>query len=507
MSTDAPSNLDQKPVAVIGGGPAGLTAAYWVTGRGRPAVVFEADTQVGGIARTVVYKGFRFDIGGHRFFTKVKAVNELWDQVLGPEMLRRPRLSRIYYNGKYFDYPLKAMNALFGLGIINAIQIMASYVWVRIKPIAPEVSVEDWVSNRFGRRLYQIFFKTYTEKVWGVPCSELGAQWAAQRIKGLSLRVAVTNALFGRFNRDKTKVKTLIEEFKYPRLGPGMMWEAFQKELESRGCPVELESRVKQVSHDGKRITSIEIERHGVTRTLDVSAVISTMPLRTLVRALSPAAPPQVLDAANRLRYRDYFTVALVINQENMFPDNWIYVHDPKVKLGRIQNFKNWSPAMVPDQRQTCLGLEYFCFEGDGLWNLSDAELVELGKRELAAIGLADPATIVDGTVVRQPKAYPIYDEGFVQALDVVREYLLTFENLQVAGRNGMHKYNNQDHSMVTAILAARNLLGADHNVWAVNADEDYHEEDHLQADDFEVNLQELASSQPWVPEAVRKSS
>jgi protoporphyrinogen oxidase len=432
-------------------------------------------------------------------------VNELWHQVLGREMLKRPRLSRIYYNGKFFDYPLRAMNALFGLGLWNAVLVMVSYLWVRIKPIRPEVSVEDWVSNRFGRRLYNIFFKTYTEKVWGIPCRELGAQWAAQRIRGLSLRVAVMDALFGRFKRDKGTVKTLIDQFEYPRLGPGMMWEAFQQELEKRGCPVQLETRVERILHENARVTAVDVLHHGSVTRLDVSALISTMPLRDLVRALSPAAPAHVRDAAERLRYRDFFTVALIINEPTLFPDNWIYVHDPAVKLGRIQNFKNWSPDLVPDPQQTCLGLEYFCFEGDGLWNMSDEELVELGRRELAAIRLADPAKVVDGAVVRQPKAYPIYDEGFMQALEVVREYLTSFTNLQVAGRNGMHKYNNQDHSMVTAILAARNILGASHNVWDVNSDEDYHEEGHLSSDDFEVNLQELAASQPMVPGVVRR--
>jgi protoporphyrinogen oxidase len=496
----------EAPIAVVGGGPAGLTAAYWLSGRDRPVLVFERDSQVGGIARTVQYKGFRFDIGGHRFFTKVRPVRDLWHQMLGADMLTRPRLSRIFYNGRFFDYPLRPMNALAGLGIVNAVLVMSSYVWIRLRPIRPEVSVEDWVSNRFGRRLYRVFFKTYTEKVWGIPCNTIGAQWAAQRIRGLSLRVAVMNALFGRFQRDKKAVKTLIDEFEYPRFGPGMMWEAFQRELERRGCPVQLQTSVKHIFHDGRRVSAIEIEQQGSARRLDVSSVVSTMPLRDLVRALTPAPPFEVLEAASRLRYRDFLTVALIVDQPDVFPDNWIYVHDPAVKLGRIQNFKNWSPDLVPDPRQTCLGLEYFCFEGDGLWTMSNKDLVELGRRELAAIGLVDASRIVDGTVVRMPKAYPIYDEGFEEALAVVRDYLSKFENLHVAGRNGMHKYNNQDHSMVTAILAARNVLGAEHDVWAVNSDEDYHEEGHLQAEDFEVNLQELARTQPSVPSLVRTS-
>ncbi len=504
-------NQEEKPTVVAGAGPAGLTAAWMLARRGVRPLVLEQDAQVGGLARTVEYKGFRFDIGGHRFFTKVGSVQKLWRSMMGAEMLRRPRLSRIYYGGKFFDYPLKPMNALMGLGIVNSFLVFLSYLWIRVKPIRPEVSFEDWVSNRFGRRLYRIFFKTYTEKVWGIPCNRIGAQWAAQRIKGLSLFTAITSMLFKGFRKPGAKqIKTLIEEFEYPRLGPGMMWEAFRADLERLGGRVVLEASVQRIEHDGSAIVAIEYGKRE-RQQVNVKAFVSTMPLRELVHRLDPPAPEPVRAAASRLNYRDFLTVALVIDTPTLFPDNWIYVHDSRVKLGRIQNFKNWSPDMVPDQSQTCLGLEYFCFEGDGLWTMTDSELLALGARELETIGLLGSARVVDGTVVRMPKAYPVYDDGFMEALAVLRDYLARFSNLQVAGRNGMHKYNNQDHSMVTALLAVENLLGARHDVWAVNADDEYHEEsdvdvDEVELDDVYESLPGMESTQPRVPTAIKSN-
>ena len=496
--------VDVDPTVVIGAGPAGLTAAWMLTRHGLRPIVLEKDAQVGGIARTVEYNGFKFDIGGHRFFTKVGAVQKLWRDMLGPELLQRPRLSRIYYGGKFFDYPLKPMNALTGLGPVNALRVLLSYLWIRVRPIRPERTFEDWVSNRFGRRLYNIFFKTYTEKVWGIPCTQIGAQWAAQRIKGLSLVSAILNMLKP---QRSGRIKTLIHEFEYPRHGPGMMWDAFRADIVDHGGQVELGAAVRSISHANGRITAIEYEHRAPgaaggdgRRRLPVANVIATMPLRELVHSLSPPAPANVVAAADRLHYRDFVTVALMIDAPALFPDNWIYVHDPSVKLGRIQNFKNWSPAMVPDPSKTCLGLEYFCFEGDGLWTMRDEDLIRLATREVTEIGLLGGAKVIDGAVVRMPKAYPVYDEGYEEAVGIVSAYLRGFSNLQVAGRNGLHKYNNQDHSMVTALLAAQNLLGARHDVWSVNADDEYHEEGDVDLSDVFRDPAKLEATQPHVP-------
>jgi protoporphyrinogen oxidase len=488
---------------IIGAGPAGLTAAHVMSRAGMAVHVLEADHIVGGIARTVEYRGFRFDIGGHRFFTKVRAVEDLWRRMLGPDLIERPRLSRIYYDGRYFDYPLKAGNAMRGLGPWRMAAIAASYARAKIAPVRPEVSFEDWVVNRFGRRLYETFFKSYTEKVWGIPCTEITAQWAAQRIKGLSLWTAAREMLRG---GGGSHIRTLIDRFTYPRLGPGMMWEAFARDLTARpGNRLTFGAHVSRIHHAGGRVTAVEYDGPGGPTLEPVASLISTMPLRQLVEALAPAAPAEVLAAARQLKYRDFFTVALIIDQADVFPDNWIYIHDPGVKLGRVQNFKNWSPEMVPDLSKTCLGLEYFCFEGDGLWTMPDRDLIAMGRRELGVIGLVDPSRVVDGTVVRMPKAYPVYDRGYEQGLDRVRAYLATFANLQAAGRNGLHKYNNQDHSMVTAMLAASALMGGKGDPWLVNVEDDYHET----GDDLSqiaADLPALLAAQPAVPISVQSS-
>ncbi|HEX2179812.1 MAG TPA: NAD(P)/FAD-dependent oxidoreductase [Actinomycetota bacterium] len=468
-------------VVILGAGPAGLTAAWELVHSGVDVEVLEADPEkVGGIARTASYKDFRFDIGGHRFFTKASEVTKLWHEILPPEDWRTvPRLSRIYYRGKFFAYPLKPFDALTKLGIFKTAACMLSYAKAKLFPRKQEKSLEDWVINRFGVMLYRIFFKTYTEKVWGIPCDKISADWAAQRIKGLSLTKAV-RAAFTRQGKksDGEVIKTLIEEFEYPRLGPGMMWESAAGQIGRKGGRVRMGSPVTALYHRDGALQEVEYSSGGRSYRVDGSHFISTLPIRDLVGMLQPPAPAEVVEAAQSLSYRDFLTVVLVVDRPELFPDNWIYIHDPSVRLGRIQNFKNWSPEMVPDLSKSSLGLEYFCTEGDGLWEMPDEDLIALGKREVDKLGLAQADEVLDGTVVRMRKAYPVYDEHYESNVAVVRNYLQeVMPNLQLVGRNGMHKYNNQDHSMMTALLAARNILGASWDPWKVNTDAEYHEE------------------------------
>jgi protoporphyrinogen oxidase len=496
-------NSDRN-VVIIGAGPAGLTAAYQLVKTGAHSVVLEKDSIVGGISRTVNYKGYHFDIGGHRFFTKVHAIEKLWSEMLpARDFLHCRRLSRIYYNRKFFYYPLKPVNALWGLGIWNSCLILISYFWARLFPQNPEDNFECWVSNRFGKRLYRTFFKTYTEKVWGMPADKIAAEWAAQRIKGLSLLVAVKNALVGQGSMNGQVVKTLIDSFHYPKCGPGMMWEAVSDLVEKGGSSVRLNAAVETIRWSHNRVEGVEIERAGRHEFVQGTDFISSMPIRELIKKLDPPAPQHVLHAAERLHYRDFLTVALIIDKDDLFPDNWIYIHDPQVKVGRIQNFKNWSPYMVPDPKKTCLGLEYFCFEGDGLWTMADTELIELAKEELEKIGLTRKSEVQDGMVVRMPKAYPVYDETYREALDVIRRFLNNLGNFQVVGRNGMHKYNNQDHSMLTAMLAVENIFGAEHNLWQVNAEQEYHEEATSRVGESMPQSKGLESTQPLVPSPI----
>jgi protoporphyrinogen oxidase len=466
-------------VVVIGAGPAGLTAAYLLAKQGVAVTVLEGDDIVGGISRTAQYKGYRFDIGGHRFFTKIAPVEELWHEILESEFISVPRMSRIHYRGTYFDYPLKAANALMGLGVWNATLMVLSYLRAHFWPNPVEENFEQWVSNRFGKRLYETFFKTYTEKVWGIPCTEIRAEWAAQRIQGLSLAKAIVNA--ASLNKRSTKIKTLINEFQYPRLGPGQMWETAAQKIESWGGRVLMRHRVSALEMRNGRIAAVRAETPTGTVRIEGEHFINTMAVRNLVQSLEPPVPAPIRTAGDGLNYRDFLVVALMLDQENLFPDNWIYIHTPGVKVGRIQNFNNWSRAMVPTPGVTCLGMEYFCFEGDGLWSSRDEDLVAQATRELGQLGLADPTRVVDGAVVRMPKAYPVYDSVYREHLDTVRGYIDGIPNLHTVGRNGMHKYNNQDHSMLTAMMAVHNMQGASHDLWAVNTDFEYHEEQKLE--------------------------
>ncbi len=467
-------------IVILGAGPAGLTGAYAAGKQGLHPIVFEKDTDVGGISKTVDYKGYLFDIGGHRFFTKYAEVERLWKEILGDEFITRPRLSRIYYRGKFYNYPLKPLNALSNMGIFTSANVILSYLYAQIRPYKDVENFEQWVSNKFGKKLFNIFFKTYTEKVWGTPCSEIQADWAAQRIKGLSLGKAIVNSLG--FLK-KGQVTTLIDEFQYPRLGPGQMWNRAKDLVLEMGGAVELNSRVVELLQENNRITSVKVEHKGHVREVRGDHFLSTLPLRELVFAIRPQAPQHILDAADGLKYRDFFTVGLILNKPDIIPDNWIYIHSPDVQVGRIQNFKNWSPAMVPDPETTSLGLEYFCFDTDEIWGMDNQKLIAMAAQEVETLGFASRDQVLEGLVIRSPKTYPIYDEGYDRRVEIIRNYVSGFTNLQTMGRNGLHRYNNQDHSMLTALYAVRNILGESLNVWDVNIDESYHEIKEAQDD------------------------
>jgi len=482
---------------IIGAGPAGLTAAYELARAGRDAIVLEQDPlHVGGIARTESYKGFRFDIGGHRFFSKNAAIEDLWTTILGDQLIERERLSRIYYRGRFFKYPLESLDVLRQLGVYEAAACIASYFAARIRPRRPLVSFEDWVTNAFGRRLFAIFFRTYTEKVWGIPCDQISADWAAQRIKDLSMGALLGRTFSLRSRRDGPVIKTLIDRFRYPTLGPGQMWDTLATQLRELGVVIQMDERVTAIERDTGGITSVTTIGPRGPRTHHAEHFISTMPIRELIGALDPPAPAETAQAARSLRYRDFIVVTLIIDRRHVFPDQWIYIHEPSVKVGRIQNFKNWSNAMVPDPRYTSLGLEYFCFNHDPMWQLDDAALIALAKDELNRLGLADPSLVVDGTVVRQREAYPVYEANYSKAIAVVRDFIEhKIPNLQLVGRNGMHKYNNQDHAMLTGLMAARNIMGDSYDLWRVNADALYLEEGEEGADGGRLFPQQVTTT------------
>jgi protoporphyrinogen oxidase len=482
----------ERPVIVLGGGPAGLTAGYLLAKRGTPVIVLESTGQVGGIARTTVRDGYRFDLGGHRFFTKVKEVDDLWHEIVGTEFLRRPRQSRIYWNDKFLEYPLEGMDVIRKLGPLELTRCGLSYAWAAIKPKGREETFEQWVSNRFGKRLYRHFFKTYTEKLWGVKADEIRAEWAAQRIKGLSFFSAARAAFLG---NKGNKIKSLISEFNYPRFGPGQMWELMTDSIRAHGGEVRLNAPVTKLVTGGGRVT--EVIAGG--ETLYPSHVISSLPLRATVGIASPDAPLEVRDAARGLRYREFLTVLLVIEGQDLFPDNWIYIHQPGVQVLRIQNFKSWSPWMVPEgSTAASVGMEYFCFEGDDFWNMADDDLVALAGREIEQLHLARAANVKFGFVERVHKAYPIYDERYAERVQTIRAWLETLANIQQVGRNGLHRYNNSDHSMLTAMRAVDNvLLGTRHDLWKVNVESVYHEEVHDSENPYSTSPHTPAMEQP----------
>jgi protoporphyrinogen oxidase len=479
---------DMTSVAVIGAGPAGLTASYLLAKSGLRPDIWESDpTYVGGISRTVIYKGFRFDIGGHRFFSKSREIEDLWSEIMPKDMIVRERLSRILYKNKYYQYPLEAAQVIHNLGKREALLCVGSYLKRKIMPVKNISNLEDWVTNQFGARLYRTFFKTYTEKVWGMSCRNISADWAAQRIKGLSLSKAAWSSLFSSSMPPPSSserldvIKTLITSFRYPRLGPGMMWETAAAKIKQLGGTLHMNSRVTALRQDqttGHWSLSVrkgqdsEVHEYG-----PYQHVVSTAPLTGVVAGIQPPLPPSVLAAAASLRYRDFILVALILRPQQFFPDQWLYIHDPDLLVGRIQNFANWSPDLVPNPELACYGMEYFCSSSDHFWALSDQELIQLATNELHALNLAQPKDVSDGCVVRQPKAYPVYGTDYEKTVAIIRDAFATHcPGLHQIGRNGMHKYNNQDHSMMTAVLAAKNIIANDalYDPWNVNQDAEY---------------------------------
>jgi protoporphyrinogen oxidase len=525
--------MAEPRIVIIGAGPAGLTAALELVRAGRPPIVLDLEAQVGGISRTIVHGGNRMDLGGHRFFSKSDWVMDWWRDILpvadqddsaptrityrrqsreleaaappvtsDPDrvMLVRRRVSRIYYLRKFFDYPIRLSPAtLANLGLGRTAAIGASYLRSQAFPREQERTLEDFLVNRFGQRLYRTFFKDYTEKVWGVPCTEISAEWGAQRIKGLSISRALAHAVRGALRRgeagtdQKATETSLIERFLYPKLGPGQLWEVVAERIRAGGGEIRLGQRVVGIRHDGRSVSDVEVrDRDGSTYRIDAAHLISTMPIRELVGALSPAAPAAVRAVGDELPYRDFMTAGLLVPRmtpppgtpadarTGMPPDNWIYVQEPDVRMGRIQIFNNWSPAMVASRPKIFLGLEYFCQAGDDLWSMPDDRFLAFAARELETIGLARAAEVEDGVVVRVPKAYPAYFGSYAR-LETVKDFAATLGNLWLVGRNGMHRYNNQDHSMVSARMAVECILDPSLDreaIWHVNLDQEYHEED-----------------------------
>jgi protoporphyrinogen oxidase len=460
-------------ILIIGAGPAGLTAAWEAEKHGIKTLILESDKEIGGISRTVEKNGWRFDIGGHRFFTKVDEVYKIWDEILDKEdFLMRPRMSRIYYKNKFYDYPLKASNALFNLGIIEAIRCVLSYFYVRLNPPKNQDNFENWVAARFGWRLYNIFFKTYTEKVWGVDARTIGSDWASQRIKNLSLMKAILNAF--QINKSGEIITTLIDKFKYPKYGPGMMWETAYRKLLDKDHKILLSSKVVSIDKNNDTY-EVTIQSGEV---FEAKNILSSMPLAHLPKTINPKPNNNIIESGENLKFRDFLSVALVIDEEDAFPDNWIYIHDPGVKVGRVQNYGSWSPYMVKEGK-TCLGLEYFVNIGDELWTMDDKDLINLAIKELEKLSLINKDSTHEGYVVRMPKAYPVYDLDYSNNIETIENWLSKdHKNIFPIGRNGMHRYNNQDHSMMTAVLSIRNiLLGETNDIWKVNVEEDYHEE------------------------------
>jgi len=462
----------KKSVLIVGSGPAGLAAGLELTKNGFDVTIIERENQVGGISKTILKNGNRFDVGGHRFFTKSKEVNKLWEEVLGKDFRETNRLSRIYYNNKFFAYPIEIADTLKKLGFFTSLACLLSFIRYQLFPIKPQRSFADWTTNRFGYKLFEMFFKSYTEKVWGISTNDLSADWAAQRIKGLSLFEAIKTALF----KTKKRPKSLIDKFKYPKHGPGMMYEKFAQNIEKRGGKIVFNVEIAELTREKNKIVNV-VGIDGMGKRVKYSAdyYISTMPLPDTVRFLSPTFHG-VADIEKKLKFRDFLSVNLVVNCRDIFPDAWIYVHDPSVDLGRIQNFKNWSHDMAASAKITPLGCEYFCSREDALWRKSDKDLIALASHEMEQIGLIKKSDVLEGNVYRMTDAYPIYNGDYQKYIEKSRLIIDEISNLHVAGRGGMFRYNNMDHSILSGLYVARNIMGKNLDVWGINADEEYHE-------------------------------
>ncbi len=462
--------MSRRSTVVVGAGPAGLSAARELALADTDVTVLEQENQIGGISKTFEHNGFRFDVGGHRFFTKLPQVDRVWTELMGSEFLVRERLSRIFYRGRLMDYPLSIGSTLRTLGVADSVLAMGSYLWARVRP-GSEDSFEGWVTNRFGRRLYEHFFKTYTEKVWGMPCAQISADWAVQRIKSLSLWRAVRDALL---RRGAAEATSLLRQFRYPRLGPGMLYGRYRDQVVEAGGRVLLSHRAVRLRMSDGRVRSVIAETADGEEEFEADEFLSSMPLSELALCADPPPPEQVVAAARRLRHRSFVTAGLIVDQPDPFRDQWIYVHEPDVAIGRVQNYRNWSPHMVPDESKCSVGVEYFAWTDDPIWSEPDEAIIDLARRELDHLGLVDAGAVADGIVVRMANAYPVYDSGYRERVAVVRGWLEGIENLQTIGRGGQHRYNNMDHSVMTGMLAARNILGEQHDVWGVNVEEEY---------------------------------
>lgn len=454
--------MEKTEITILGAGPAGLAAAYLLLKQNKKVVIFEADNQVGGISKTIKFDGCYFDIGGHRFHTNIKEVDDLWKEILKEDFLLKPRLSRIYYNGRFFNYPLTPINAIFGLGVIESAYTILSYIHSHLFPQKPEKNFEQWVSNRFGKRLFNAFFKTYTEKVWGISCREIQAEWAEQRIQSLSLAKAILGSLPLAKNN---KIKTLINKFYYPKYGPGMMYEKMAEQIQEMGGKIYLNAKVKKIIISSQGEATVVGNGHSAL----AKNIISTIPISNLIEMIEPFVPKNVNCAAEKLKFRSFIEINAIFQCPNPFPDNWIYIHSPDVKIGRIQNYRNWSKYMVDDPKKTTLGLEYFCDYGDEFWKLPDHELIDFSLAELEKMRIVRKKDFLGGFVTKVSHAYPIYDKGYDEELSIVKKYLERYKNLQTIGRGGMFRYNNMDHSILSGIRAAKNILGEKNDIWEIN--------------------------------------